>query len=207
MLYPAGVQEYLDLGVHGYAMSRYSGCYVGMKAVTDTVESTASVIVDPDRVKPIIRMTFRCRKAASISAGRTPLEQEKLMHDYKIYMAIHYARVNKLNHIVIDSPRPRLGIMAAGKAYLDVRQALEDLGIDDELARAIGLRVFKVGMVAAGAGRRAQFASGLEKSSSSKKSGRCSNIQLKNGSTTGRKMCARRWSANSTPGRMGAPAW
>ena len=148
VLYPAGVQEYLDLGVHGYAMSRYSGCYVGMKAVTDTVESTASVIVDPDRVKPIIPDDFPLPEGGvNIRWPHTPLEQEKLMHDYKIYMAIHYARVNKLNRIVIDSPRPRLGIMAAGKAYLDVRQALEDLGIDDELAKAIGLRVFKVGMV------------------------------------------------------------
>ena len=148
VLYPAGVQEYLDLGVHGYAMSRYSGCYVGIKAVTDTVESTASVIVDPDRIKPIIPDDFPLPEGGvNIRWPHTPLEQEKLMHDYKIYMAIHYARVNKLNHIVIDSPRPRFGIMAAGKAYLDVRQALEDLGIDDELARAIGLRVYKVGMV------------------------------------------------------------
>ena len=148
VLYPAGVQEYLDLGVHGYAMSRYSGCYVGMKAVTDTVESTASVIVDPDRIKPIIPDDFPLPEGGvNIRWPHTPLEQEKLMHDYKIYMAIHYARVNKLNHIVIDSPRPRLGIMAAGKAYLDVRQALEDLGIDDDLAKAIGLRVYKVGMV------------------------------------------------------------
>ncbi|TAG46270.1 MAG: indolepyruvate ferredoxin oxidoreductase family protein [Betaproteobacteria bacterium] len=148
VLYPAGVQEYLDLGIHGYAMSRYSGCYVGMKAVTDTVESTASVIVDVDRIQPIIPTDFPLPEGGvNIRWPHTPLEQEKLMHDYKIYMAIHYARVNQLNKIVIDSPRPKLGIMAAGKAYLDVRQALEDLGIDDELAKAIGLRVFKVGMV------------------------------------------------------------
>lgn len=148
VLYPAGVQEYLDLGVHGYAMSRYSGCYVGMKAVTDTVESTASVIVDPERVKPIIPTDFPMPEGGvNIRWPHTPLEQERLMHDYKIYAAIHYARVNQLNKIVVDSPRPRLGIMAAGKAYLDVRQALEDLGIDDELAKAIGLRVYKVGMV------------------------------------------------------------
>ena len=63
-LYPAGVQEYLDLGVHGFAMSRYSGCYVGVKAVTDTVESTASVIVDPERIKPIIPTDFQCPKVA-----------------------------------------------------------------------------------------------------------------------------------------------
>ncbi|MFN3629570.1 MAG: indolepyruvate ferredoxin oxidoreductase family protein, partial [Casimicrobiaceae bacterium] len=148
VLYPAGVQEYLDLGIHGYAMSRYSGCYVGMKAVTDTVESTAAVIVDPERIQPIIPTDFPLPDGGvNIRWPHTPLEQERLMHDYKIYMAIHYARVNQLNRIVIDSPRPRLGIIAAGKAYLDTRQALEDLGIDDDLARAIGLRLYKVGMV------------------------------------------------------------
>lgn len=164
VLYPAGVQEYLDLGVHGFAMSRYSGCYVGIKAVTDTVESTASVVVDPDRVKPIIPDDFPLPEGGvNIRWPHTPLEQEKLMHDYKIYMAIHYARVNKLNRIVIDSPRPRLGIMAAGKAYLDVRQALDDLGIDDDLAKAIGLRVYKVGMVWPLEPEGVQeFASGLE---------------------------------------------
>jgi indolepyruvate ferredoxin oxidoreductase len=148
VLYPAGVQEYLDLGIHGYAMSRYSGCYVGMKAVTDTVESTAAVIVDPERIQPTVPTDFPLPEGGvNIRWPHTPLEQERLMHDYKIYMAIHYARVNQLNRIVIDSPRPRLGIIAAGKAYLDTRQALEDLGIDDDLARAIGLRVYKVGMV------------------------------------------------------------
>jgi indolepyruvate ferredoxin oxidoreductase len=164
VLYPAGVQEYLDLGVHGFAMSRYSGCYVGIKAVTDTVESTASVVVDPDRIKPIIPDDFPLPEGGvNIRWPHTPLEQEKLMHDYKIYMAIHYARVNKLNRIVIDSPRPRLGIMAAGKAYLDVRQALDDLGIDDDLAKAIGLRVYKVGMVWPLEPEGVQeFASGLE---------------------------------------------
>jgi len=148
VLYPAGVQEYLDLGIHGYAMSRYSGCYVGVKAVTDTVESTAAVIVDPERIQPIVPTDFPLPEGGvNIRWPHTPLEQERLMHDYKIYMAIHYARVNDLNRIVIDSPRPRLGIITAGKAYLDTRQALEDLGIDEELARAIGLRLYKVGMV------------------------------------------------------------
>ncbi|MCX8097872.1 MAG: indolepyruvate ferredoxin oxidoreductase family protein [Casimicrobiaceae bacterium] len=148
VLYPAGVQEYLDLGIHGYAMSRYSGCYVAMKAVTDTVESSAAVIVDPERIQPIIPNDFPLPEGGvNIRWPHTPLEQERLMHDYKIYMAIHYARVNQLNRLVIDSPRPRLGIIAAGKAYLDTRQALDDLGIDEDLARAIGLRLYKVGMV------------------------------------------------------------
>ena len=75
-----------------------------------------------------------------------PLVQEARMQEQKAYAALAYARANRLNRIVIDSPRPRLGIITAGKSYLDVRQALDDLGIDEKLAAEIGLRVMKVGM-------------------------------------------------------------
>jgi len=74
------------------------------------------------------------------------LATETRMQDYKIYAALHYCRVNKLNRIVIDSPNPRLGIITSGKSYLDVRQALDDLGITEADAADIGIRVFKVAM-------------------------------------------------------------
>ncbi|MFZ1428618.1 MAG: indolepyruvate ferredoxin oxidoreductase family protein [Geminicoccaceae bacterium] len=147
VLNPSGVQDYLDLGIHGWAMSRYSGCWVALKAVTDTVESTAVVDVDPHRIEVITPADFVMpRGGLSIRWPDPPLVQEERMQQQKAYAALAYARTNKLNHIVIDSPRPRLGIMTAGKSYLDVRQALDDLGIDERLAAEIGLRVMKVGM-------------------------------------------------------------
>ncbi len=146
-LNPASVQDYLDLGIHGYAMSRYAGVWVGMKAVADTVESSATVMVDPRRIETIIPTDFPLPEGGVNIRWPDPwLGQERRMHDYKIYMAMEYARANKLNYTVIDSPRPRLGIVTTGKSYQDTRQALEDLGIDDKLAAEIGLRVFKVGM-------------------------------------------------------------
>ncbi len=146
-LNPSSVQEYLDYGIHGYAMSRYSGLWVGMKAVADTVESSATVDVDPQRVKTIIPTDFPLPEGGVNVRWPDPwLGQERRMHDYKIYMAMEYARVNKLNEMIVDSPRPRFGIVTTGKSYQDTRQALEDLGIDDKLAAEIGLRVFKVGM-------------------------------------------------------------
>ncbi|HZP85843.1 MAG TPA: indolepyruvate ferredoxin oxidoreductase family protein [Burkholderiales bacterium] len=147
VLAPASVQEYLDLGVHGWAMSRFSGCWVGFKALADTVESSASVEVDPRRVQTILPYDFGMPPdGANIRWPDTGHAQERRMHDFRIYAALAYARANRLNHVVIDSPRPRFGIIASGKAYLDVRQAMDDLGIDDRLAAAIGLRLFKVGM-------------------------------------------------------------
>ena len=147
VLNPAGVQDYLDLGIHGWAMSRYSGCWVAFKAVTDTVESTAVVDVDPHRVEVAIPTDFVMPPGGlSIRWPDPPLAQEARMQEHKAYAALAYCRANKLNRIVIDSPRPRLGIITAGKSYLDVRQALDDLGIDERLAAEIGLRVMKCGM-------------------------------------------------------------
>src|ERR1044071_7368816 len=147
VLYPSSVQEILDLGLHGWAMSRYSGCWVGFKCVADTVESSSSVSIDPERTKIIVPDDFPLpADGVSIRWPDAFLATEARMQDYKIYAALHYCRVNELNKIVIDSPRPRLGIATSGKSYQDVRQALEDLGITDEDAAELGLRVYKIAM-------------------------------------------------------------
>ena len=155
VLYPSSVQEIIDLGLHGWAMSRYSGCWVGFKCVSDTVESSASVSIDPERVKIIVPDDFPLPPdGVSIRWPDAFLATEARMQDYKAYAALHYCRVNNLNRIVIDSPRPRLGIITSGKSYLDVRQALDDLGITEADAAEIGIRVFKVGDAVAARARR-----------------------------------------------------
>jgi len=147
VLYPSSVQEILDLGLHGFAMSRYSGVWVGFKCVADTVESSASVCIDPERTKIVVPDDFPLPPdGVSIRWPDPFLASEARMQNYKMYAALHYCRVNKLNRIVIDSPKPRLGIITSGKSYLDVRQALDDLGITEADAAEIGIRVFKVAM-------------------------------------------------------------
>ncbi|MBL8480976.1 MAG: indolepyruvate ferredoxin oxidoreductase family protein [Rhodocyclaceae bacterium] len=164
VLAPAGVQEYLDYGLHGFAMSRYSGCWVAFKALADTVESSATVDVDPARVQILLPENFALPPGGlNLRWPDPPLVQEERLLHHKLYAALAYCRTNGLNRIVIDSPRPRLGIITAGKSYLDVRQALADLGIDERMASEIGLRLYKVGMVwpLESEGVR-QFADGLE---------------------------------------------
>jgi len=152
VLYPCNVQEYLDLGLHAWAMSRYSGCAVGFKALADTVESTASVDADPFRLKIEYPTDFVMpegglnARLSTDTLGIQARKQEALMQDYKIYAALAYARANKLNHTTIDSPKARLGIIASGKSYLDVLEAMEELGIDEKMAADIGIRLFKVAM-------------------------------------------------------------
>jgi indolepyruvate ferredoxin oxidoreductase len=147
ILNPSGVQEFLDLGIYGWAMSRYSGCWVAFKCTGETVDSTASVSVDPHRVKIVQPTDFRMPEGGVHIRWPDPwLDQEYRLQKHKVYAALAFARANKLDKIVIDSPSPRFGIATTGKSYLDVRQALEDLGIDEALAARIGLRVYKIAM-------------------------------------------------------------
>jgi len=147
VLNPSNVQEVLDLGIYGWELSRYSGCWVALKAITENMDSAISAKVDPSRINIIMPEDFEM-PADGVHARwpDKPLEQELRLNKYKIYAARAFARANGLNKIVVDSPNPRFGIITTGKAYLDVMQALEDLGIDDALAAEIGLRVYKVGM-------------------------------------------------------------
>ncbi|MFC4234691.1 indolepyruvate ferredoxin oxidoreductase family protein [Thalassospira xianhensis] len=147
VLNPSGVQDILDFGIHGWAMSRYSGCWVAMKTIAETVESSAAVDVAPDRITPIIPDNFAMPEGGlHIRWPDTPKDQEHRLMKYKLYAALAYARANKLNKTVIDSPNARLGIITTGKAYLDVMQAFDDLGISEADAAKIGIRVLKVGM-------------------------------------------------------------
>jgi indolepyruvate ferredoxin oxidoreductase len=147
VLYPSSVQEYLDYGLHAWAMSRYTGLWVSMKCVTDIVESGAVVEFDPDRVQIALPDDFELPPGGlNMRYPDAVLEQEVRMNSYKWYAALAYARANKLNHIVWDSPHARIGIITAGKSYLDTRQALADLGIDEHVARDIGIRLYKIGM-------------------------------------------------------------
>jgi indolepyruvate ferredoxin oxidoreductase len=146
VLHPASVQEYLDYGLHGFAMSRFSGCWIGFKCVTDVVESGAVVDLDPHRVQIALPEFTMPPGGLNIRWPDGILEQEARLLDYKVYAAIAYVRENRLDRIVWDSPNARIGIITTGKSYGDTMQALADLGIDERVARDIGLRVYKVAM-------------------------------------------------------------
>ena len=147
VLYPASVQEYIDYGLHAWAMSRYTGLWVSMKCVTDIIESGAVVDFDPDRVKIELPTDFQLPEGGlNIRWPDTVLDMEVRMNSFKWYAALAYVRANKLNKIIWDSPKPKIGIITAGKSYLDTRQALADLGIDEQAAADIGIRLYKIGM-------------------------------------------------------------
>lgn len=147
VLHPAGAQEFLDYGLHGWALSRYSGLWAGMKLVSETVDTTTSVMIDPARPPIVLPQDgLMPPEGVHIRWPDDALAKEERLHRYKIDLALVYARANGLDRTVIDTPGARLGIVTVGKSYLDVRQALAQLGLDDEATRKHGISLYKVAM-------------------------------------------------------------
>ena len=146
-LYPSSIHEMIEMGLLGIAMSRYSGCWVGMKVITETVETTAEIDLT-DEMKPfIIPPDFEMPPGGlNLRWPDDRYDQDRRLQDYKGFAAVAFARANKVNRITMDSPNARFGIMASGKSYEDIRQALRELGITPEVAAKIGLRLYKIGM-------------------------------------------------------------
>ncbi len=147
VFFPASVQEILDLGQHAFAMSRFSGVWAGMKTIQEIVESSATATIDPQRVDIVLPDFEMPPGGVHIRWPDNALDQEARLYDYKWYAALAYIRANRLNHNVIEGPNDRLGLIASGKAYSDTRQALLDLGLDDDACRQLGIRLHKVAVV------------------------------------------------------------
>jgi indolepyruvate ferredoxin oxidoreductase len=148
VFFPSSAQDILDLGLHAFAMSRFAGVWTSMKTIQEVVESAASIDVSPERVKIVVPTDFAMPPGGvHIRWPDTALVQEARLFDYKWYAALAYVRANRLNHNVIAGPNDRFGIIASGKAFNDTRQALADLGLDDDTCRTLGIRLHKVNVV------------------------------------------------------------
>src|ERR1700744_4790482 len=143
---PSTLQEYLDLGLYGFALSRFSGLWVGFKAIGETVESSASIVSDPSRINVVLPTDFEMPPGGlNIRWPDPPLEAEQRLGP-KIEAAKAFVRANGLDRILLDGKPGRLGIITTGKASLDLRQAMADLGITDRDAEALVLRIYKVAL-------------------------------------------------------------
>ena len=147
VFFPASVQDVLDFGIHGLAMSRFAGVWAGMKTIQEVIESSATTVIDPQRVQIVLPEFEMPVGGLHIRWPDDALSQEARLFNYKWYAALAYIRANKLNHTVLQGPNDRFGLIASGKAYNDTRQALLDLGLDDATCKRIGIRVHKVGVV------------------------------------------------------------
>ncbi|XXK27061.1 indolepyruvate ferredoxin oxidoreductase family protein [Arenicellales bacterium nBUS_45] len=147
ILNPAGVQDILDFGLYGWALSRYSGCWIGLKGVHDTVEASASISIDPGRINISSPVDFRMPPdGLNLRWPDTPQAQEQRLHQFKLPAVSEFTFENPIDRQVLGDKTAEIGIISTGKSYLDVRRALLELGIDDRRARRLGLKVYKVGM-------------------------------------------------------------
>ena len=148
ILSPAGVQEMLDYGIYGFALSRYCGAWVGLKALKDTIEVTQVVDGDPSRIHITLPTEFDMPEGGlNIRLLDDRAEQEARVHDYKRFAAEAFARANKLDKRMHGKAGARIGIVSSGKSWLDTAHALETLGIDAAQAEALGITTYKVAMV------------------------------------------------------------
>jgi indolepyruvate ferredoxin oxidoreductase len=142
---PGGVQEMIDYGIYGYALSRFAGTWAAMKCVKDNVESTASVDVSLDRLNIRLPAFDMPPGGLSIRHELDQYGQEARLHEFKRAAAAAFIRENDLNQIIwTGGSKARIGVITVGKSYLDVRQAFDDLGIDEARAKKLGVRLFKV---------------------------------------------------------------
>jgi indolepyruvate ferredoxin oxidoreductase len=165
ILNPAGVQEVLDYGLYGWAMSRFTGAWVALKTMHETIESTAAIDASLERINIVIPTDFRMPDGGlNIRLNDPILAQEARLHDYKRDAMLAFVRANKLNRIITSGGRnPKIGIITTGKSYLDVRQAFDELGIDEVKCNELGIRLFKVACAwPIGQRELKEFAEGLD---------------------------------------------
>ncbi|MBS0334744.1 MAG: indolepyruvate ferredoxin oxidoreductase family protein, partial [Proteobacteria bacterium] len=147
VLSPADVQEVLDYGLLGYAMSRYSGLWVGLIALADTMDSGVTIDIDLKRHGHVLPENFRLPPGGlGIRLKDQPLEKERRLRTLKIPAAMAFARANRIDRVVLGSSRPRLGIVCQGQAYKDVIEAFAAMGISQQQAADLGVAIYKVGM-------------------------------------------------------------
>ena len=162
VLYPSTIREIIEFGLFGWALSRYSGCYVGLKTITDTLDLSATVeLPDPHQPFAVPADWPLPPGGLNLKPNLPPLTEEDLLVNHRLPAAQAFSRANTLDRVVIDGEQRNLAIVSAGKAYLDVRQALADLGLDERRCAELGIRLYKPALIWPLEGERlADFATG-----------------------------------------------
>ena len=146
VLYPADIQEVLDMGLYGWALSRFCGAWVGYKLLPETIETSASVDGDINRVQVVTPAFEFPPEGVNAFLKDSVYLQENRIRNFRLPAAVEFARANRLNYISHPSPSPRIGIVCMGKTWRDVRQALVDLGISEQQAADLGITILKIAM-------------------------------------------------------------
>jgi len=148
-LYPSNIQEYLEYGLLGWQMSRYTGLWVGFKTVNETLEQTATIDIDLDNFNVVLPEPISYPEQGVNHRPRefNPILDEMLVHRYKLPLVHQFVKANNIDKVMLASDNKKLGLVTAGKAYQDTIQALEFLGLTETSAQALGISIYKVGCI------------------------------------------------------------
>jgi indolepyruvate ferredoxin oxidoreductase len=144
------VAEYLEFGLYGWALSRYSGAWVGFKAISEVVESGMTVDLDAvpiDFAMPVPLEAFTPTQDLHVRSVDLPSLALESRAAEKLDAVRAFARFNAVDKHVVVSPRATLGIVTVGKAHFDFMEVLRRLDLDPNALAAAGVRVYKVGLV------------------------------------------------------------
>lgn len=152
ILYPASIQEFVELGLHAYALSRFSGCWVALKLVTNLCDGGSVIEVSPDRPQIVLPEVLingqpfqKVQDVTFLPPGTIDLERRLFYERHTAVQA--YARANGLDRIEEHTGDDRIGLVSAGKSYADLRQALLDMGLDSAALQRLGVRVLRLGLI------------------------------------------------------------
>ena len=163
VLYPADIQEVFDLGLYGFALSRFCGAWVGYKLLPETIEGSASIRADHRQIEIVLPEFEFPPDGVNSRYGDMWFNQELRLRRFKLPAALAFARANQLNRVTHRAPRPRFGIAAMGRQWRDVLQALSELGLGREQLAELGISLLKVAMpFPADLETYGRFAQGLE---------------------------------------------
>ena len=147
VLSPSNIQEVLDYGLYGWALSRYSGLWVSLIALADTMDSAATITVGSERHNFILPTDFDMPPGGLHIRGHdAAIAKEIRLRDHKLPAVAAFTRANPIDRVTLRAPRPRLGIVASGKAFQDLAQTMESLGLSDSQAADLGISIYKVAM-------------------------------------------------------------
>jgi indolepyruvate ferredoxin oxidoreductase len=149
VLYPSNVEDIVRFGLLGFALSRYAGCWSSLKVVNETIEQTATVDIDPQAQHIALPdpADLLPPEGVHYRGAFAPARDETILMHHRLPLVLRFARANRIDQCTMGDESARFGLVSAGKAYQDTRQALSYLGIDDTRARTLGLALYKVGMV------------------------------------------------------------
>ncbi len=147
LFYPADPREIVTLGLHAFAMSRHTGSWTALKVITEVADCTRAITADELSGSVVLPPVAAPSMGLHNRWPETPADQEVRQQDHRLPAVLDYVRANGLDRTVLKAPGARVGVIAAGKSWLDVLEALRLLGLDESRLADLGIALYKPALI------------------------------------------------------------